>query len=122
MVVTLDFRGGATGTLTSIWHDIEARGSLRRVEVFCERRWVALEHDWTGPVRWTDAGGGGGVLDRDALGFGENPDGAFVEAARAGGPAWPDFDVGVRAHEVADAIYRSAAAGGLRVAVPGEAG
>ena len=117
MVVTLDFVGGATGTLTSIWHDIEPRGSLRRVEVFCERRWVSLEHDRTGPVCWSDADGGGGVLGEEALGFGENPDGAFVEAARAQGRAWPDFDVGVRAHEVADAIYRSAAAGGERVTV-----
>ena len=36
-VARLEFAGGAIGTLTSVWHDVLERPSLRRVEVFCER-------------------------------------------------------------------------------------
>jgi predicted dehydrogenase len=68
-----------------------------------------------------------GVLERDALfelapspdgehsGQG-NPDGAFVRAAATGAAATPDFAAAVRAHELVDAMYRSAAAGGAPVA------
>ena len=31
------FAGGATGTLSSVWHDVLSRPSQRRIEVFCER-------------------------------------------------------------------------------------
>ena len=52
MAVSFSFASGAVGTLTSIWHDVLSRPSLRRVEVFCERRWAVLEgDDWFGPVR-----------------------------------------------------------------------
>jgi predicted dehydrogenase len=116
MVVMLDLGGGATGTLTTVWHDVAPRPSLRRVEVFCEQRWIALEGDVFGPVRWTDADGGGGVLEGDdlaaraaELGVSGWPQAAFVEAARTQAPVEPDFRAAVRAHELADAVYRSAA-------------
>ena len=41
-----------------------------------------------------------------------NPDGDFIRCVAEGRPAWPDFDVALRAHRLADAVYRSAAAGG----------
>ena len=41
-----------------------------------------------------------------------NPDGDFIRCVGRGRPAWPDFDVALRAHRLADAVYRSAAAGG----------
>jgi predicted dehydrogenase len=47
-----------------------------------------------------------------------NPDGAFVDAVTKGGPAWPSFADALRAHVVADAVYRSAASGGNAVALP----
>ena len=51
-------RSGAIGTLTSVWHDNLARPSLRRVEIFCERRYIVIEgDDWFGPVHWTDTDG-----------------------------------------------------------------
>lgn len=121
VVTTIRFASGAVGTLTSVWHDNLARPSLRRVEVFCERRYVALEgDDWFGPVRWTDADGHEHALGGDELVErarplidGElNPDVAFVDAILDGRPAWPDFHTAVEAHRVVDAMYASAGAGG----------
>lgn len=120
------FRSGATGTLTSVWHDNLARPSLRRVEVFCERRHVVIEgNDWFGPVRWTDSDGTEGALEGDDLvaateamvGGSHNPDGAFVRAVVAHEAASPDMTVALAAHRVVDAIYRSAATGGSAVDV-----
>ena len=118
MAVSFSFASGAVGTLTSIWHDVLSRPSLRRVEVFCERRWAVLEgDDWFGPVEWTDSDGTQGRLAGDELADAvqplldgpPNPDGAFVAAAARRERAMPDFATALRAHEVADAIYRSAA-------------
>ena len=117
--------GPAVGSLNSIWHDNLARPSLRRVEIFCERRLVVVEGDWLGPVTWTDHDGGSGRLEGDelvaasaALVPGEaNPDAAFLRAVAAGEPAHPDALVALRAHEVVDAAYRSARADGDSVRV-----
>jgi predicted dehydrogenase len=118
---TIAFAGGAIGTLTSVWHDNLARPSLRRVEVFCERRHIVIEgDDWYGPVSWTDSDGATGSLEGEALEAAAlplldgsmNPDGEFVRAVVEGRPAHPDFATAVEAHRVVDAMYRSAAAGG----------
>ena len=122
------FACGALGALVSVWHDVLARPSLRRIEVLCERAWCCVEGDWWGPVRWTRADGSGGALEGADLfelapsadGFYSgpgNPDAGFVRAAAERGPAFPDFAVAVRAHEVLDAMYRSAAEGAAPVAV-----
>ncbi len=125
---TVGFRSGAVGTLTSVWHDNLARPSLRRVEVFCERRHVVIEgDDWYGPVSWTDTDGTTGRLEGDALEAAAlplldgsmNPDGEFVRAVVAGTPAHPDLATALRAHRVVDAMYRSAAADGTVVHVDG---
>ncbi|MEY2399820.1 MAG: hypothetical protein QOJ00_2994, partial [Actinomycetota bacterium] len=52
----MEFENGAVVQLTSIWHDILERGSLRHVEVFCDNLYVKLEGDRTGPVRWQFTG------------------------------------------------------------------
>jgi predicted dehydrogenase len=123
---TIAFRNGATGTLTSVWHDNLARPSLRRVEVFCERRHIVIEgNDWFGPVSWSDADGTTGSLDGDEivaataslLDGSMNPDGEFVRAIVAGRPAHPDFSIAVEAHRVVGAIYESAASGGNAVRI-----
>ena len=89
---------GAIGTLTSVWHDNLARPSLRRVEIFCERRYIVIEgDDWFGPVHWTDADGTAGSLDGDEIVAAVeplvdgslNPDGEFVRAVVEGRPATP---------------------------------
>ena len=122
MAVTASFAGGGVGTLTSVWHDNLARPSLRRVELLCERRWVAIDgDDWWGPVTWTDHDGTEGRLEGSDLSAAAtplfpgpaNPDAAFLLAASRGERAWPDFALAVDAHRLADAVYRSAATGGL---------
>jgi len=127
---TIVFTTGAIGTLTSVWHDNLARPSLRRVEIFCERRYIVIEgDDWFGPVHWTDTDGSSGSLGGDEIveGVGPliegsmNPDGEFIRAIVNGRPAHPDFATALCAHEVVDAMYRSAAADGAMVslAAPG---
>ena len=127
VVVGLGFESDAQGSLTSVWHQLLERPSLRRIEVICERAFLTLEHDVVGPVTWTRADGDAGALDREPLfaavierhgGRLPNQDRAFVEAVASGVPG-PDPDVrtALRAHEVVDAVYRSAAAGGDAVDV-----
>ena len=125
MNATLAFANGALGVMTSVWHDIDARGSLRHVEVFCERAYIEVTGDWFGPVRWTFADGTSGELEGNELVAKAeaiqqrslNPDGAFVKAVREGTACDPDFAVALRAHEVTDALYRSAAEAGTPVAL-----
>ncbi len=122
---TLSMAGGGVGSLVSVWHDVMERPSLRRVEVLCERAFFTVEGDWWGPLSWTRLGGDTGTLEAEALvaeterrGIAmPSPDAAFVEAAAEHRPAFPDFAVAVRAHEVVDAIYRSCATGGSAVGV-----
>jgi predicted dehydrogenase len=129
VVASLAFDGGTLANLTSVWHDVLERPSLRRVEVFCERVYLVLEGDVTGPVRWTKLGEGSGSLEGQALveRLGDldinprNPDAAFIDAVQNNTPAYPDFAQALRAHVLTEAIYRSAAAGGTNVAVPADA-
>ncbi|MFM2077007.1 MAG: hypothetical protein RJA49_897 [Actinomycetota bacterium] len=118
---SLRFADGATGVLNSVWHDNLARPSLRRVEIFCERRHIVIEgDDWLGPVSWTDSDGTTGSLEGEALSAAvdpmrdgsANPDGEFVRAALDGRPATPDLHTAVAAHRIVDAMYASAAADG----------
>ncbi len=123
---SLRFANGATGTLTSVWHDNLARPSLRRVEIFCERRHIVIEgDDWYGPVSWTDHDGATGSIAGDELTTAvdpmrdgnENPDGEFVRAIVEGRGATPDLFTAVEAHRIVDAMYASAAADGAAVDV-----
>lgn len=119
----LDLESGAVGVHTTIWHDVLERPSLRRIEVFCERRHIVVENDHDGPVRWTTTGegdtelSGTDLVDRvRALGLlPENPDAEFLDAVISGTPTSPTFRDAVRAHRLVDAVYASAAAGGVPV-------
>jgi predicted dehydrogenase len=125
VAVLLGFRDGGLGVLTSVWHDILERPSARHVELFCERLHVVIEDDWFGPVAWRCTGRDEQRLDGDGLiaalhdrGIATpNPDGAFIAAVRDRTPATPAFTDAVRAHRLADAVYRSAADGGQPVQV-----
>jgi predicted dehydrogenase len=121
---SLRFVNGATGVLNSVWHDNLARPSLRRVEIFCERRHIVIDgDDWFGPVSWTDADGATGHLEGQELSEAttplrdgsDNPDGEFVRAIQEARAATPDLHTAVAAHRVVDAIYASAADGGSPV-------
>jgi predicted dehydrogenase len=125
---TVKFVNGAVGTLTSVWHDNLSRPSLRRIEVFCENRHVVIDgDDWFGPVTWTDSDGTTGSLEGEDLAAAvapirdgtDNPDGDFVSAVRGRRAAHPDLATAVRAHQVVDAMYASAAADGSSVRVSG---
>jgi predicted dehydrogenase len=115
-VVNLVFENGALGTLTSVWHDILSRPSLRRLEIFCERAWFALEGDMSGPLRWERQNGDRGAIKGHELveaagevGAGwDNPAERFLRAVAEGAPTWPDFRSALRAHALADAAYESA--------------
>lgn len=124
---SLRFTNGATGTLTSVWHDNLARPSLRRVEIFCERRHIVIEgDDWFGPVSWTDADGVTGSLGADDLvaavapmrDGSDNPDGEFIRAIHESRAATPDLFTAVKAHQIVDAMYASAANDGAAIDVP----
>ena len=123
MATVFDLVSGGLGAHATVWHDVMERPSLRRVEVFCERRQIVVEGDWDGPVTWTTTGSDerslqGKDLVRAGRGVGlevGDPDGAFVRAVTEGRPSWPTLRDAVRPHEVVDAIYRSAAEGGIRV-------
>ena len=129
--VLLGLRSGATASLASVWHDVLSRPSQRRMEVFCERALLTLEGDIFGPVRRQDSIEEL-VLDGDDL-VGWLADRGvplvsteqqFLTAVRASTsgrtvPAVdPDVHHALRAHVLADAVYRSSRGGGLPVTVP----
>ncbi|WCO65085.1 Gfo/Idh/MocA family oxidoreductase [Iamia majanohamensis] len=127
VTASLALAGGGVASLTSVWHDVLSRPSLRRLEVFCTDRWFATDDDWFGPLTWQAPDGPAVTLAPDQVqdelarrGLASpNPDGDFVRAVAEGRPAWPDVHVAVRAHELVDATYRSAAAAGAPVATAG---
>jgi predicted dehydrogenase len=125
--LSMSFANGALGSLVSVWHDILERESSRYVEVLCENLWCAIDtDDWFGPVRWTRTGEEPASLEGRELGdrvwstglAPVNPDEGFLDAVTTGRSAGPDFESALRAHVVVDAAYRSAARGGIPVAVP----
>lgn len=115
VTVLLGLASGGNGSLVSVWHDILARPSMRRIEVFCERAQLVLEGEWFGPLRWTRDDDQGAIEGDEIVeflrGHGEEPElaeASFVRAVEEGRPAQPDFSVALRAHRLVDAVYRSA--------------
>lgn len=137
-VARLEFAGGAIATLTSVWHDVLERPSMRFVEVFCERMHAAIDDDFVGPVRWQYTGEDSQYLDghdlvaacmklpesadRHTTGFlgGSvfNTASTFLSAVRDGVPASPTFSDALVAHRLVDAIYTSAGEGGRPIGEP----
>jgi predicted dehydrogenase len=125
-VARLDFTSGAVASLSSVWHDVLERPSNRRVEIFCERLFVAIEGDLVGPVRFQFTGEAEQCLERGELlgalrAKGDdvaNPATIFLAAVQRGTRADPDFAAALPAHRLADAVYASADAGGALVTLP----
>ncbi|MBK5287972.1 MAG: Gfo/Idh/MocA family oxidoreductase [Acidimicrobiia bacterium] len=136
-VVGLDFESGVTATLTSVWHQVMSRPSTRRVELFCEDALLWTEDDYLGPVHletssgveeitglppeWIDRLTAPEVFAKSVAQYAE-PSKAFLDALTRDGTAaegFPSVDNALAAHEVVDAAYRSATAGGAPVPVPG---
>jgi predicted dehydrogenase len=119
----LEFASGAVVQLTSIWHDVLERGSLRHVEFFCDTLYVKLEGDGLGPVRWQFTGEAEEVVDgddtiaflRDAGDRMPTLEKNFLTAVRDGTPASPTFREAIAGHQIVDALYASADAGGVPI-------
>ena len=123
--VNMSFESGVVGTMVSVWHEMLDRVSNRHVEVFNERLWARLRGEWSGDVTWTihDAvhGSRNSSLQGQELmdfaasvspGSGENPDANFIAAIAGPRAAYPSLRTALRAHEIVDACYLSAATGG----------
>ena len=135
--VTLKFANGATGQLTSVWHNVLSRPSGRHLEFFFEHGYFAVDQDFFGDIRYeTYATNGSAVLSDEevrrrylelvglagddyaqALNRYSLEDYFFLRAISEERDAYPGFDIGLRAHELVGAVYRSAAEGGVEVAI-----
>ena len=135
--VTLHFANGATSQLMSLWHDILARPSGRYMEFFYERGYFAIDQDVFGDIQYNTYKSNGAAVMHDedirrrymemmglegedyaiALGKYSLEDYFFLRALSEERAPYPGFDVAVRAHEIVDAVYRSAANGGAQVAL-----
>jgi predicted dehydrogenase len=126
----LDFVNGAQATLTSVWHSVLGRPSTRRLEVFFEKGFFAVDNDFIGPIQYQVHAQNAEELSADEVrrryqahvGVGEEAfeglmrysleDYLFLKAVGEGRAPFPDFGVALEAHRVVDAMYRSAAANG----------
>jgi len=131
VAVELELASGLRAQLVTVWHDMIQRPSNRRLEIFCQRGFVASDHDMLGEVlvQLGDAAelrlAAPAVLERfTALLENANPrfrdwfgvpyllqDLAFVEALLAGRDPAPGLEVGVEAQRIAEAVYRAAESG-----------
>jgi predicted dehydrogenase len=130
-----DFESGAQATLTSIWHSILGRPSTRRLEVFCEMGYFAVDHDYIGPIDYQVHAQNAARISEDEvrrryLAKLDLPDDVFEGLLRhsledylflknviENRDPFPDFRTALAAHKVVDAIYRSAELGGGLVAI-----
>ncbi len=137
---TLEFASGVVVSHTSIWHNLLHRGSSRRMLVVCKDGQLSWQDDdWHAPIRVDQNGAAAeyaipshdvveryiesaGVADERLREIVRAPyagqdylleDYTFLKAVSDDRPSYPDFDVAVYAHEVVDAIYRSAREGAV---------
>ncbi|HUT52909.1 MAG TPA: Gfo/Idh/MocA family oxidoreductase [bacterium] len=129
--VDLEFQSGMAGSLVSVWHDVEQRHSNRRLEIFHEKTFCAVEAEFTGEIQimrgagrmetwsesqvnerfWELRGIADPAIRELSLMIGALADYLFLKAVLDGEPASPGFEAAVRAHELVDACYESAATG-----------
>ena len=128
--IHLEFQSGALGALFSIWHNILRRPSTRRLELFFENGYFAVDHDFFGPIhcelddkpaevipekdvreRYLALIGRTDPIYVEAPELYSLADLLFLEAVAERKPAHPDFGLALRAHELLDAVYRSAESG-----------
>ena len=129
--VELEFACGLRAQLVTLWHDMVQRTSNRRLEIFCQRGFLASDHDMVGDiiVQIGDGEerrlGAPDVLDRFAALLGRSDtrfhdwyavpyllqDLAFIEALLADREPAPGLDIGLEAQRIAEAVYRAAETG-----------
>jgi len=131
IAVELGFASGLRAQLVNLWHDMVQRASNRRLEIFCEKGFVASDHDAVGDVLLQIGDGDEGRIGPDEVllrfeslcGRSDHrfrhwygipyllQDLSFIEALLAGHPALPGIDVGVEAQRLAAAVYEAARTG-----------
>ncbi len=136
-VARLDFANGTVASLTSIWHDIIDRPSLRNIEIFCENLYLHLDGESTSPLIWQFTGEPVHTLEGDALaraciarglarerdlapipgGAMFNPLTPFLDAITSGAPSPLPLSEALPAHRIVDAIYTSADRSGVPTSV-----
>ncbi len=134
-IAYLEFAGGAQAQLVSVWHNVLRRPSSRRLEFFFENAYFHIDNDFSGPIsfqkhsdtpvvmnesevreRYLALIGLTGTALAGALRY-SLEDYFFLDSIVKGKEPFPDFKLGLEAHRVVDAIYRSAAAGGTAVSL-----
>jgi predicted dehydrogenase len=131
VAVEIEFERGLRAQLVNLWHDMIQRPSNRRLEIFCQRAFLASDHDMIGDVS-VQLGDGPArqlgatdVLQRFGAVLGRADDRfrdwhgipyfwqdlAFVEALLDGREPSPGLEVGVEAQRIAEAVYEAAASG-----------
>ncbi len=125
----LEVPDGPSITLTTLWHEMTARRSERRLEVIGTRGRVVVEGDFSGTVEHQRAGGQPVTLEQSAVlelvarreRFDEDEtvlarqvpleDLWFARALLEGRPPTPSIEEGLAAHRTVEGIYRVAASG-----------
>ncbi len=136
-VARLEFTNGGVASLTSIWHDILDRPSLRHIEIFCENLYLQLDGEATSPLTWQFTGEQVHTLEGDALtlacidtglarqrdlapvpgGAMFNPLTPFLDAIASGAPSPLPLREALPAHRIVDAIYASSDESGNPITV-----
>ena len=131
----LEFADGGLASLTSIWHDIVDRPSLRHIEIFSENMYLHLDGEATSPLTWQFTGEATQTLQGDDLaracieagtaserdlapvvgGAMLNPLTPFLDAIAKGADSPLPLREALPAHRIVDAIYASADDGGAVV-------
>jgi len=125
--VQFQHAAGHATSLASIWHNVSSRESSRMLEVFFERARFTTEQDYFGAIHMEIEDRPAVTLSQDEVltrfmtlegldpaeedlrSLGGLGDRRFLQAALAGEPATPSFSDALKAHELIDRCYRSAA-------------
>jgi predicted dehydrogenase len=131
VAVEMEFESGLRAQLVNLWHDILQRNSNRRLEIFCQRGFIASNHDMSGTVTFQLGDGEEQRLSEIEVTrrfAGSHPqlpdllqpftgiaylmqDLAFVRALLAGSAPGPTMREGLEAQRLAEAVYHAARTG-----------
>src|SRR6202162_4215765 len=63
----LNFESGGQANLISVWHSVLGRPSTRRLEVFYEKGFFSVDHDYMGPVHYQTHAQNAGVISEQEV-------------------------------------------------------
>jgi predicted dehydrogenase len=128
VAIELEFENGLRAQLVNLWHDVLQRHSNRRLEIFCQKAFIASSHDMSGTVTWQCGDGEekrlaeDDVLRRYREIAGSVPEAlsplagvaylmqdlAFIDALLSDRDPHPGMRVGLEAQRLAEAVYHAA--------------